>query len=52
LAYAYNQFRDSSTSDQELEIDLTQPDYLSSNTQEGLFESQRHHIALGFRRRF
>jgi len=52
LSYAYNQYRDSKTYNQEYEIDLSQPDLLSSNQQQGLFESQRHHIALGYRRRF
>jgi len=52
LSYVYHQYRDVKVENQEWNIDLDSPDFLSSNTQNGLFESQKHQIVLGYRRRF
>jgi len=52
FGYAYNQYRDVKVSGQELVIDINSEDYLISNAQSGLFESQKHQMSLAYRRRF
>ena len=52
FGYSYIQYRDVKVGDQEWVVDINSPDFLISNTQRGLFESQRHHLALGYRRQF
>jgi long-subunit fatty acid transport protein len=51
-AYAYTQYRDATVLDQEWTFNPALPQNIESNGQEGLMESQRHQLAIGYRYRF
>lgn len=52
VAYVYQQYRDTTVVGQEFIVSTEHPDLIVSTGQRGLFETQRHHISLGVRRRF